>query len=274
MSGFPFGNVRADMFFSPSGSEPPSVAAWRGRPSWEPTGRGAPRMKGEFLASVSHELRSPLNCILGFTEILIDERPGPLNPKQKEYLQDVYKSATHLLQLIDDILDIAKAEMGRMDIKPEPFPPAKAIGDVCAVVQGVACKKRVNVSFDVPPELHSVTLDQRKFKQVCYHLISNAVKFTAGGGEVRVTAAPHDGNRFQLRVKDTGIGIKAEELARLFREREQSEASAATEGAGLALTRRLVERHGGSIEVQSEYGHGSTFTVTMPIHHPADNGHG
>ena len=135
---------------------------------------------------MSHELRTPLNGIIGFTEFLIDEKPGPLNAKQKEYLLDVYNSAQHLLQLINDVLDLARIEAGKVDLNPETFALPKAIGEVCAVINGIAHKKRVNVRFTVSPELGSVTLDQPRLKQICYNLLSNAVKFTGAGGSVEV----------------------------------------------------------------------------------------
>jgi protein-histidine pros-kinase len=239
--------------------------------------QNANRMKSEFLASMSHELRTPLNGIIGFTEFLVDEKPGPLNAKQKEYLLDVYNSAQHLLQLINDVLDLAKVEAGRIDLHPETFPLAKAIREVCAVVNGIANKKRVELRCAAPPETGNVILDPQKFKQVCYNLLSNAVKFTDPGGEVEISAALIGGERFQVWVKDTGIGIKEGDLKRLFREFEQLESGPTRRfegtGLGLALTRKLVEFQGGSVGVESEYGHGSTFTVTLPVIFRGEPGH-
>jgi protein-histidine pros-kinase len=231
--------------------------------------QNANRMKSEFVASMSHELRTPLNGIIGFTEFLVDEKPGALNAKQKEYLLDVYNSAQHLLQLINDVLDLAKIEAGHIDLKPEAFPLAKAISEVCAVIQGIAQKKRVAVRIQIPAALGCVTLDQQKFKQVCYNLLANAVKFTDPGGKVEIGAALRDGGRFDVWVRDTGIGIREEDMERLFREFEQLEAGPDRRfegtGLGLALTRKLVEHQGGSIAVVSEHGRGSTFTVTLPL---------
>jgi PAS domain S-box-containing protein len=228
----------------------------------------ANRLKSEFLANMSHELRTPLNCILGFTEFLVDEKPGALNPKQKEYLTDVYNSSKHLLQLINDVLDLAKVESGKTDLHPETFPLAKAIGEVCAVVKGIAQKKNVSVRCAVAPELVSVTLDPQKFKQVCYNLLANAVKFTDPGGSVDIRALAREGGRFEVRVTDTGIGIRPEDMQRLFREFEQLETGSARRfegtGLGLALTKKLVEAHGGSIAVESEHGKGSAFSVILP----------
>ena len=229
----------------------------------------ASRMKSEFLASMSHELRTPLNGIIGFTEFLVDEKPGPLNAKQKEYLTDVYNSALHLLQLINDVLDLAKVEAGRIDLSPESFPLAKAVTEVCSVINGIAHKNRVTVRCAVPAEMGSVVLDQQKFKQICYNLLSNAVKFSEPGSNVDISARFCDGEMFQVRVDDSGIGIKEEDMTRLFREFEQLESGAARRfegtGLGLALTKKLVEYQGGSIKAESEYGRGSTFTVTLPV---------
>lgn len=230
--------------------------------------RKANQMKSEFLANMSHELRTPLNGIIGFTEFLFDEKPGPLNPKQKEYLTDVHQSAQHLLQLINDVLDLAKVEAGKIELNPEVFSPAKAIAEICAVVKGIAQKKSVNISCSVAPELGGVTLDQQKFKQICYNLLANAVKFTGPGGSVEIKASVREGDRFELRVKDTGIGIRKENIERLFREFEQLETGTTRRfegtGLGLALTKKLVQFQGGSIAVESEYGKGTTFSVVMP----------
>jgi len=239
------------------------------RKRFEESLRKANQMKSEFLANMSHELRTPLNGIIGFTEFLVDEKPGPLNARQKEYLTDVHNSAKHLLQLINDVLDLAKVEAGRLELNPETFPLAKAIEEVCAVVKGIAHKKCVDIECVVAPELGEVTLDQQKLKQVCYNLLANAVKFTDSGGTVEITVLPCEMERFEVRVKDTGIGIKREDIQRLFREFEQLETGTARRfegsGLGLALTRKLVEFQGGTIGVESDYGKGSTFMVTLPL---------
>jgi len=228
----------------------------------------ASRLKSEFLANMSHELRTPLNGIIGFTELLADERPGPLNRKQKEYLGDVLNSARHLLELINDVLDLAKVEAGKLDFKPERFDVAKAIQEVCAVERGMAVKKQVELIWEVAAGLEPVFLDQHRFKQVCYNLLSNAVKFTDAGGSVAITVSKRDAESFELRVEDSGIGIKPEDMERLFREFEQLDSGAARRfegtGLGLALTRKMVELQGGSISAASEYGRGSTFTVVLP----------
>jgi len=226
------------------------------------------RLKSEFLANMSHELRTPLNAIIGFAEVMIDGRPGPLNDKQKEYLGDVHASAQHLLQLINDVLDLAKIEAGKISLHPETFSPVKAIENVHAVVHGLALKGRVALRCAVSPEVGPLELDLSKFKQICYNLLSNAIKFTDAGGSVHLDLSPKGEDRFEIRVADTGIGIKQDDLPRLFREFEQLEGGMARRfegtGLGLALTKKLVEAQGGSIRVESESGKGSAFTVNLP----------
>jgi signal transduction histidine kinase len=229
----------------------------------------ANRMKSEFLANMSHELRTPLNGIIGFTEFLIDEKPGPLRPKQKEYLGDVLNSARHLLQLINDVLDLAKVEAGKMELHPETFPVRKAVEEVTAVIKGIAQKKHIALGIEVSDGLDAVTLDQHKFKQVLYNLLSNAVKFTDEGGQVAIHARRLDPHRLEVQVRDTGIGIKAEDINRLFTEFEQLDSGTARRfegtGLGLALTKKIIEFQGGRIGVQSEPGKGSVFTVVLPV---------
>ena len=229
----------------------------------------ANRMKSEFLANMSHELRTPLNGIIGFTEFLIDEKPGPLRPKQKEYLGDVLNSARHLLQLINDVLDIAKVEAGKMELHPETFPVRKAVEEVATVIKSIAQKKRIAVGIEVSDGLDAVTLDQHKFKQVLYNLLSNAVKFSDEGGQVDIHVRRLDPHRLEVQVRDTGIGIKAKDINRLFAEFEQLDSGIARRfegtGLGLALTKKIVEFQGGHIGVESEQGKGSVFTVVLPV---------
>jgi len=169
-------------------------------------------------------------------------------------------------------------EAGRVDLSPVTFRPATAIKEVCAVVNGIAHKKGIVVRPTADPGMEEVTLDQQKFKQVCYNLLANAVKFTDPGGTVDIHVAPCGESRFQVQVKDTGIGIKEEDFKRLFREFEQLESGTTRRfegtGLGLALTRKLVECQGGSIEVESDYGRGSTFTVTLPMTYKGEPIHG
>jgi PAS domain S-box-containing protein len=228
----------------------------------------ANRLKSEFLANMSHELRTPLNGIIGFAEFLSDRKPGPLNEKQAEYLQDILNSGRHLLQLINDVLDLSKVEAGKMELHPEIFALPKAVEEVCSVVSQMAGKKNIAVRRNVAASITRVTLDQQKFKQVLYNLLSNAVKFTNNGGQVEIVIGPHDPGRLRLQVRDTGIGIKPEDLGKLFVEFQQLDSGTARKyegtGLGLALSKKLVEFQNGSIAVESEPGRGSTFTVILP----------
>ena len=231
--------------------------------------QNAAKAKDLFLAHMSHELRTPLNGIIGFAEFLVDGKPGTVNPKQKEYLEDILNSGRHLLHLINDVLDLAKVEAGKMDLYPEIFSLPKAIEEVCAVTKPMVQKKGIRLEVNVAPGLGNVTLDQPKFKQVLYNLLSNAVKFTGDGGKVQIRAAIYDAHRFKLVVQDTGIGIKTEDIHRLFKEFGQLESSATCQykgtGLGLALTRKILESQGGEVGVESEAGKGSSFTVVLPL---------
>jgi PAS domain S-box-containing protein len=229
----------------------------------------ASRMKSEFLANMSHELRTPLNGIIGFAEFMIDGKPGTLNPKQSEYLGDILNSGRHLLQLINDVLDLAKVEAGKMELNLEELSLGRAIEEVRAVAKPMAQKKNIRINVGVEPGLEMVRLDQQKFKQILYNLLSNGIKFTDDGGSVDILAIAVEPARFKLSVKDTGIGIRDEDLSRLFREFEQLETGASRRyegtGLGLALTRKLVELQEGVIGVESKVGQGSTFSVTLPL---------
>ncbi len=231
--------------------------------------QNAAKAKDRFLANMSHELRTPLNGIIGFAEFLVDGTPGPLNLKQKEYLEDILSSGRHLLQLINDVLDLAKVEAGKMRLSPERFALREALKEACAVAKPLAQKKRIQIEIGVAADLREVTLDEQKFKQVLYNLLSNAIKFTSDGGKVEVLAANHGANRFRLVVRDTGIGIKSEDIGRLFLEFEQLESGATRRyegtGLGLALTRKILELQGGTIGVESEVAKGSSFTIELPL---------
>jgi PAS domain S-box-containing protein len=228
----------------------------------------ASRLKSEFLANMSHELRTPLNGIIGFSEMLVDGKAGPLNARQKEYLGDVLNSGRHLLQLINDILDLSKVEAGRMILAPEDVDPARTLVEVCAVIEPLARKKRVTVRQRVSPMLGRMRLDPRRLKQVLYNLLSNAVKFSSEGGEVEVSADAPAPGRLRLQVIDHGIGIAEEDIAKLFAEFQQLDSSATRRhegtGLGLALVRKIVQLQRGSVGVTSEPGRGSTFTVELP----------
>jgi PAS domain S-box-containing protein len=229
----------------------------------------ANRMKSEFLANMSHELRTPLNGILGFSELLVDQRFGALNDKQREYIGDIHECGQHLLQLINDVLDLSKVEAGKMTNHVEVFSPHAALSSVCTVLGPMARKKRILLhqpASSVTQE--TVALDQQKFKQILLNLLSNAVKFTEPGGQVFVDLQPNGEDQLRVTVRDTGIGIASSDIERLFEAFRQLDGGLARRhegsGLGLALTRKLVELMGGRIEVESRLGEGSSFTVHLP----------
>jgi protein-histidine pros-kinase len=229
----------------------------------------ANKAKDSFLASMSHELRTPLNGIIGFAEFLADGKPGTINAKQKEYLEDILNSGQHLLHLINDILDIVKIQAGKLELNPEAFLLTDIIQEVRAGVRPIAQNKHIEVRIEIADGLKAVTLDQQRFKQVLFNLLSNALKFTDDAGKVDIRAELDGTREFRLSVRDSGIGIKPEDIKRLFKEFEQLETGTdrrfAGTGLGLALTRKIVELQGGSIHVESEVGKGSTFSVILPL---------
>ncbi|HEV7488455.1 MAG TPA: PAS domain S-box protein [Thermoanaerobaculia bacterium] len=229
----------------------------------------ANQAKDRFLASMSHELRTPLNGIIGFAEFLSDGKPGPLNDKQKEYLGDILNSGRHLLHLINDMLDLVKIQAGRVDLTLERFSIRDAISEVCTGVHPLAVSKAIELTVNLADGIELVTLDQQRFKQILYNLLSNALKFTDEQGHIGIDVTLLDGGRFRLVVSDDGIGIRAEDIGRLFTEFEQLDSGTARRfggtGLGLALTRSLVTLHKGVVEVESEFGKGSTFRVILPL---------
>jgi PAS domain S-box-containing protein len=225
--------------------------------------------KSHFLANMSHELRTPLNAIIGFSEILADQTFGELNDKQAKYVGHILTSGRHLLQLINDILDLAKIEAGRLELDYETFDPMLALSDVVGTVKPLATKKQIGLKVVTPPTLGEVYADKAKIKQILYNLLSNAIKFTPDFGSVTLDARKR-GEFLEIAVIDTGIGIKPDDQARIFAEFEQVDSSYGRTqqgtGLGLALTKKLVELHGGRIGVESTgEGDGSSFTVTVPI---------
>jgi len=232
----------------------------------------ANRLKSVFVANMSHELRTPLNGIIGFSEFLIDEKPGPLNAKQKEYLGDVLNSGRHLLRLINDVLDLSKVEAGKMQLFPETFAAAQAIEEVCSVLRPAAEKGSIVIHREISDALGFVHLDRLKFMQMLYNLLSNGVKFNVPGGKVHISAQ-RDGSSLRLQVRDSGIGMKSGDIEKLFVEFQQLDSSPTRRfggtGLGLALTKKMIEFQGGQILVDSNLGSGSTFTVILPL--PAPN---
>jgi PAS domain S-box-containing protein len=229
----------------------------------------ASRQKSEFLANMSHELRTPLNAILGFGELLHDGVVPHGSPQHREFLGDILKSGRHLLQLINDVLDLAKVEAGKLDFRPEPIELEAIAREVMGIVRMVAVSKNIRIDVSIDPELRQgIFLDPARLKQVLYNYVSNALKFTPPRGAVAVRARPQGEEMFLLEVEDSGPGIAPADLDRLFVEFQQLEGGAAKEhsgtGLGLALTRRLAEAQGGSAGVRSTLGKGSVFHVILP----------
>jgi signal transduction histidine kinase len=223
--------------------------------------------KSEFLADMSHELRTPLNAISGFSQVLRKQLLGEINDKQAEYLDDILGSSRHLLSLIDDVLDLAKVEAGQIELEVMPFSLREALERGVVIVRERATREDVRVSVSSEPGVDTVIGDERRIRQVVFNLLSNAVKFAPAGTTVDVAAARVDGE-VRVSVRDNGPGIAPEDQERIFEEFQQAAAGREQRegtGLGLALSRRLVELHGGHIWVDSEVGKGSTFTFTLPV---------
>jgi PAS domain S-box-containing protein len=228
----------------------------------------ANRLKGEFVANMSHELRTPLNAIIGFADLIHSGKAGPLSAVHEEYLGDILTSSRHLLQLINDVLDLAKVESGKMEFRPESVDTLALVEDVRTVLRGLAGSKRINVDVHVDPIVSGVVVDPVRVKQILYNFLSNAIKFTPDGGRVSVRVVPEGNDAFRIDVEDSGVGIRTEDLGRLFVEFEQLDSGIAKQypgtGLGLALTKRLAEAHGGRVDVHSVTGQGSTFSAILP----------
>jgi PAS domain S-box-containing protein len=226
----------------------------------------ATRMKTEFLARMSHELRTPMNSIVGFSDLLAEEGRGPLSPSYRTYIGHIRTGAAHLLDLINEVLDLSKIEAGRIELDRRNLAVEEAVAEVLSIIRPLAEAKSLRVECSLPPDLE-VCADPVRFKQVLYNLLSNAVKFTPDGGSVSLDGRC-EGEWIRFAVSDTGMGIPAEEHAAIFDEFHQ--VGTATRGVregsglGLAISKRLVELHGGTIHVESQPGLGSRFSFTLP----------
>lgn len=231
----------------------------------------ASRSKSEFLANMSHELRTPLNAIIGFADLMHREKLGPVSEMHREYLGDILTSSRHLLDLINDILDLAKVESGRIELRPEPVALLPLVSEVRDIVRGLAGTKSLELALDVEPDLHAI-IDPSRTKQILYNYISNAIKFTPEGGRVAIRARSEGEGLLRIDVEDSGIGIADESFHKLFVEFQQLDASTTKRyqgtGLGLALTKRIVEAMGGRVEVRSAKGLGSTFSAILPRRPP------
>lgn len=220
---------------------------------------------------MSHELRTPLNAIIGFSEVLSDQIFGELSEKQSKYIDNVLDSGRHLLALINDILDLSKVEAGKMKLEPSTVAIKSLLEDSLVVIKEKALKRAISLDLRIDDELSDFKFqaDGRRLKQVVFNLLSNAVKFTPDGGTITVESR-RSNEELIVSVTDTGIGLEGTDLERVFGEFEQIDSSYARQqqgtGLGLALTRRLVELHGGRIWAESEgEGKGSTFTFVIPV---------
>jgi PAS domain S-box-containing protein len=227
----------------------------------------ANRLKSEFLANMSHELRTPLNAIIGFSEVISDGKAGPTTSTQHEFLGDILSSGRHLLQLINDVLDLAKVESGRMDFYPESIDLPSIVGEARDTLRSLAAKKEIEIATEIDSSLSNIVTDPAKLRQLLYNYLSNALKFTPDGGTVTVRIKADGDDYFLIEVEDSGIGISEDDLARLFVEFQQLDASTAKKyqgtGLGLALTKRIVEAQGGQVGVRSTPGRGSTFWALL-----------
>jgi PAS domain S-box-containing protein len=229
----------------------------------------ANRLKSNFLANMSHELRTPLNAVLGFSEIMIDRKIGDLNAKQVEYLNDIHASGSHLLRLINNVLDLSKIEAGKTELAIEVFSAKEVIEGVVNGLMPLAKKKSIDIKQNLSPHIDRVSLDKNKFRQILYNLLSNAIKFSMDGGKIEIETIPQGTGSFVLKIKDNGIGIADENLKKLFMPFVQLDSGLSRQhegsGLGLALTKNIVVIHGGKISVESASGIGSTFSVLLPI---------
>ena len=222
------------------------------------------RHKSEFLANLSHELRTPLNAILGGSELLAEGLFGELNEKQTEYVHDIHESGRHLLSLINDVLDLSKVEAGRLELKPHHFGLRSLMESSVTIVRERASRKSIELRVEPPAEDVIVEADERKVKQVVYNLLSNAVRFTPDDGKV-VFRAHREGDEAIFVIEDSGPGVAEEFRERIFDEFFQTPGAEEGTGLGLALSKRLVELHGGRIWLESEVGQGSRFSFAIPI---------
>ncbi|NRF67564.1 PAS domain S-box protein [Aquincola sp. S2] len=226
------------------------------------------RLKSQFLANMSHELRTPLNAIIGFADVLRERRVAPDSPRHHEFISHIATSGRHLLQVINDILDLARIEAGKLELHAAPLDLGAAIDKVVGALAEPAAAKALRITASVDPALHDIVLDPARLEQVIFNFVSNAVKFTPAGGRIAVRALAEDGDHFRLEVEDSGVGIAPDDLPRLFVSFQQLDGGYAKRhqgtGLGLTLTRQLVEAQGGEVGAHSVPGQGSIFHARLP----------
>jgi two-component system cell cycle sensor histidine kinase PleC len=222
-----------------------------------------------FLANMSHELRTPLNAILGFSDIIAEQSFGPAIDRYREYARDIHSSGAHLLSLINDLLDVAKIEAGKMEIDPQPLDPVPLLESVQRIMASRAAAKGQTLDFVIAPELPELVADPRAFKQIVLNLVTNAVKFTPNGGHVSVSCGAATGGGFVISVEDNGPGIPKEKLAKIFKPFSQVDnrydSNGGGTGLGLALVQGLAKLHGGFASIESEVDAGTKVTVYFPL---------
>jgi signal transduction histidine kinase len=233
------------------------------------------QLKSDFMATMSHELRTPLTSVIGYSDMLLSGITGELNEKQNNFVESILKNGEHLLNLINDVLDLTKIEAGRLELNREPVDLRSSLLGVLPIVKPRAADKRIKISTFLPTDVPTVMADAAKLNQILLNLLTNAIKYTHENGDVSVEARPKEG-LVEIWVTDTGIGISQEDIDRIFQRFTQVDSSASRlqggTGLGLAITKELVELHGGEIRVQSKLGKGSSFIFTLPISmEPADH---
>ncbi len=241
----------------------------------------ARRIKNEFFANMSHELRTPLNAIIGFSELLKEGVTGKLTKAQREQTTLIYNSGQYLLSVINDILTLSKMEAGKLELELSEFSLPSLLSNSLTMVREKATKHHIQLDMKIAPELETIHGDERKLKQVLYNLVANAVKFSNDGGRVYVTAQhsrrgeSREIEVVEIAVEDNGIGIAVEDIPKLFQPFAQLDASLARRyegtGLGLVIVKRLVELHGGTVEVTSEIGKGSCFSFWLPLKRNIDS---
>ncbi|ABC30450.1 Signal transduction histidine kinase [Hahella chejuensis KCTC 2396] len=225
--------------------------------------------KINFLSSMSHELRTPLNAILGYSEVLLDGMMGELNPKQLEYCKEIYDSGSYLLIIINDLLDLSKIEAGKLELEIQPTHIEILVNSVIGIIKEKASRHGIILLTDIQEDIGPAELDPLRVKQILINLLSNAIKFTDSGKQVGLKVSLHDDQELLIQVFDQGCGVSEQDLQRIFLPFEQAESSIKKKnvegtGLGLALVHKLVLLHGGSIDVKSELGQGSSFFIRLP----------
>jgi len=224
--------------------------------------------KSDFLAHMSHELRTPLNIVIGFSELMLDETPGKINEEQRQCLDDILSSGNQLLNLINDILDLSKVESGKMELKLRDIIIANIMKSLKSAVMPMLLPKKQDLEIDIEEGIPPVYADKSKVEQVLLNLLNNATKFTSDGGKLKIEVARNN-DWCQISVIDDGIGIREDDYERIFESFNQLTNPLVAEqggtGLGLTIARQIIERHGGRIWVESEYGKGSRFSFTIPL---------